>query len=143
MVAVDARGDNKKRAGEVAMQRQLRIMVLDTSVTSRKILEVIISREGHRVACFGDPLEALRFLRRHGPADLLFLGMDLPRMDGFGVLKYLRGEPRFRSMVPIALLSSRDGILRRVRARLLGAQRVLRKPLVQMRIVSLVSAYQR
>ena len=63
-------------------QRQLRVMVLDTSPTSRKILEVILRREGHRVVCFDDPLEALRFLSRHGPADLLFLGLDLPGMDG-------------------------------------------------------------
>ena len=125
------------------MERQLRIMVLDTSVTSRKILEVIVSREGYEVVCFGDPLEAPRFLSRYGPADLLFLGMDLPNVDGFGVLKYLRGEPHFRSMVPIVLFSSRDGILRRLRARLTGAQKVVRKPLVQSRIVSMISEYQR
>jgi CheY-like chemotaxis protein len=125
------------------MERQLKVIVLDVSMTSRKILEVIISREGHLVACFSDPLEALRFLCQHGPADLLFLGMELPKMDGFGVLKYLRGEPRFRSMVPIALLSSRNGILYSVRARLAGAQRVVQKPLVRMQIVSLVSEYPR
>jgi CheY-like chemotaxis protein len=84
---------------------QLRVMVLDTSPTSRKILEVILRREGHQVACFADSLEALRFLSRHGPPDLLFLGMALPKMDGFDVLKYLRGEPRFHSMVSIALQS--------------------------------------
>ena len=87
------------------MTRQLRVMVLDTSPTTRKILEVILRREGHQVACFDDPVEALRFLSRHGPADLLFLGMDLPKMDGFDVLRYLRGEPRFHSMVSIALRS--------------------------------------
>ena len=103
---------------------QLRVMVLDTSPTSRKILEVILRREGHQVACFADSLEALRFLSRHGPADLLFLGMTLPKMDGFDVLKYLRGESRFHSMASIALLSERDGVLGRVKARLAGAQQV-------------------
>jgi twitching motility two-component system response regulator PilG len=123
--------------------RQLRIMVLDTSPTTRKILEVILRREGHQVVCFDDPVEALRFLSRHGPADLLFLGMDLPRMDGFDVLKYLRGEPRFHSLVPIALLSEHDGILVRVKARLAGAQQVVTKPLVRQQIVALLSAYRR
>ncbi|GLV60146.1 hypothetical protein KDH_69690 [Dictyobacter sp. S3.2.2.5] len=121
------------------MGRQLRVMVLDTSVTSRKILEVIISREGHRVTSFGDPAEALCFLHHYGPADLLFLSMDLPGMGSIGVLKYLREEPSFRSVVPIALLGSRDGILRGVRARVSGAQRVVKKPLVRAQIVSLVS----
>ena len=123
------------------MERQLRVMVLDTSKTSCKILEVILRREGFRVACFTDPLEALRFLSRYGPADLLFLGMDLPRMDGLEVLKYLGGEARFHSMVPIALLSERDGVLCRVKARLAGAQQVVTKPLVRQQIVALVSVY--
>jgi twitching motility two-component system response regulator PilG len=120
---------------------KLRIMVLDASPTSRKILEVILQREGHQVACFDDSLEALRFLSRHGPADLLFLGLDLPRMDGFDVLKYLRGDPRFHTMVPFALLGERDGILVRMKARLAGARQVVTKPLVRQRIVAIVSEY--
>ena len=123
------------------MKRQLRVIVLDISPTSRKILEVILRREGHQVVCFDDPLEALRFLSRHGPADLLFLSIDLPRMDGFNVLKYLKGEARFHSMVSIALLSEQDGVLSRVKARLAGAQQVMLKPLVRQRIVALVSWY--
>ena len=119
----------------------MRVIVLDISPTSRKILEVILRREGHQVVCFDDPLEALRFLSRHGPADLLFLGIDLPKMDGFNVLKYLKGEARFHSMVSIALLSEQDGALSRVKARLAGAQQVMLKPLVRQRIVALVSWY--
>ena len=123
------------------MKRQLRVIVLDISPTSRKILEVILRREGHQVVCFGDPLEALRFLSRQGPADLLFLGIDLQKMDGFSVLKYLKGEARFRSMVSIALLRKQDGVLNRVKARLAGAQQVVMKPLVRWQIVALVSGY--
>src|SRR5260370_36300730 len=105
-------------------------MVLDTSPTTRKILEVILRRGGHQVTCFDDSLEAMRFLSRHGPADLLFLGMDLPKMDGFDALRYLRGEPRFHSMVSIALLSENDEILRPVKAGLAGAQQIVMKPRV-------------
>ncbi len=127
--------------GGTDMRGQLRIIVLDTSKTSRKILEVILHREGHLVACFDDPLEALRALSSHGPADLLLLSLDLPTMDGFEVLKYLRDEPRFHSMGTIALLGERDGILVRLKARLAGAQRVVTKPLVRQQIVDLVSTY--
>jgi len=121
------------------MRRRLRIMVLDASPTSGKILEVILRREGHQVACFADPLAALRFLCRQGPADLLFLGLDLPRMDGFEVLRHLRGQPRFHSMACVALLNEHDGVLVRLKARLAGAQQVVTKPLVPRRIVALVS----
>ena len=123
------------------MTGQLRIIVLDTSPTTRKILEVILQREGHLVASFDDPLEALGALFRHGPADLLFLSLDLPNMDGIDVLKYLRGEPRFHSMGTIALLDQRDGVLVRLKARLAGAQQVVTKPLVRQQIVDLMSAY--
>ncbi len=123
------------------MTRRLRIIVLDASPTTRKILEVILHREGHLVACFDDPLEALRSLSMHGPADLLFLGLDLPKMDGFEVLKYLRDAPRFHSIGTIALLGERDGILVRLKARLAGAQRVATKPLVRQQIVALVAKY--
>ncbi len=123
------------------MTGQLRTIVLDTSPTTRKVLEVILHREGHQVACFDDSLEALRALSRQGRADLLFLGLDLPKMDGFDVLKRLRGEPRFHSMGTIALLGERDGILVRLKARLAGAQQVVTKPLVRQQIVDLVSAY--
>jgi twitching motility two-component system response regulator PilG len=120
-------------------RRQLRVMVLDTSPTSRKVLEVILRREGHRVVCFGDPLEALRFLSQHGPADLLFLGLDLPGMDGVTVLKYVKREPSLRATVLIALLEGDDGILTRILARLAGAERMVTKPLERQQIVALVS----
>jgi len=129
----------ESRGVGTSLERQLRVIVLDASPTTRKILEVILRREGHQVVCFDDPLEALRFLSRHGPADLLFLGIDLPKMDGFNVLKYLKGEARFHSMVSIALLSEQDGVLSRVKARLAGAQQVMLKPLVRQRIAALVS----
>src|SRR3984893_2227758 len=110
-----------KQEGGTDVTGQLRIIVLDTSPTTRKILEVILHREGHQVACFDDSLEALRFLSRHGPADLLLLGLDLPKMDGFDVLRYLRGKPRFRSMAFVALLHEHNGVLVRLKARLADA----------------------
>ncbi len=131
----------ESRGVGTSLERQLRVIVLDASPTTRKILEVILRREGHQVVCFDDPLEALRFLSRHGPADLLFLGIDLPKMNGFNVLKYLKGESRFHSMVSIALLGEQDGVLSGVKARLAGAQQVMLKPLVRQRIAALVSGY--
>ena len=100
----------------MSMQGQLRIIVLDASTTSRKILEVILRRDGHQVVSFEDPMDMLRFLLWSGPADLLFLTLDLPRIDGLEVLKYLKGHPRFHAMIPIALLSKSDGVLERIKA---------------------------
>src|SRR5258708_14808461 len=118
-----------KQEGGTDVTGQLRIIVLDTSPTTRKILEVILHREGHQVACFDDSLEALRFLAQHGPADLLFLSLQFPRTDGFDVLKYLRGKPRFHSMASVALLNEHDAVLVRLKASMAVAQHVATKQL--------------
>ncbi len=122
-------------------------------VVNRRVCPVSVHEDGMREACyarcgdrerrlsFDDPLEALRSLSGHGTADLLFLGLDLPKMDGFAVLKYLGGEPRFRSVETVALLDVRDGILIRLKVRLAGARQVVTKPLVRQQIVDLVSNY--
>lgn len=123
------------------MRRPLRILVLESSQISRKILEVILGRAGHLVVGFGDPVEALRFQAQREPADLLFLGVELPKMDGFEVLKHVRREPRFRSTVLVVLLADRDGVLDRIKARLAGAQHVVAKPLVRQQITALVSSH--
>src|SRR5579864_8119969 len=90
--------ERKQEGGRNSLMEQLRVIILDTSPTSRKILEVILRREGQQVACFDDALEALRYLVHAGPADLLFLSLKLRGIDGLGVLKYLRGRPRFHVM---------------------------------------------
>jgi CheY-like chemotaxis protein len=87
------------------------------------------------------PLEALHARSRQGTAGLLFLGLDLPKMDGYEVLKYLRAEPRLHPMDHAALLNVREGILVRLNARLPGAQHVVRKPLIRQRIIALMSEY--
>lgn len=117
------------------------IMVLDASLITRKILEVMLRREGYRVICFGDPVEALGYLAHHLPPDLLFLSIDLPKVDGYRVLTYVKSRDHFQQVIPIALLNPRDGVLGHLRARLAGAQRTVVKPLIRRQIVTLVSAY--
>ena len=117
------------------------ILVLDTSLTTRKILEVMLRREGYQVASFSDPGEALQYLahyRQHMPA-LVFVGLSLPRIDGYTVLRYLKSEPRFQAIVTIALLTQADGMLGHLKARLAGARQTVFKPLVRQRIVALVA----
>lgn len=87
-------------------------------------------RAGHLVVGFGDPVEAQRFQAQSEPAGMLFLGIELSKMGAFGVLKHLRGEPRFRSTVLVILLTDQAGVLNRIKARLAGAQHVVVKPLV-------------
>src|SRR5205823_833038 len=98
------------------------IMVLDASLTTRKILEVILRREGYQVISSGDPTEVLLYLAQHQRClpDLIFVGLHLPKVDGYTVLQYLKSDPRFQSIVTVALLTQADGILGHLKARLAG-----------------------
>jgi DNA-binding response OmpR family regulator len=104
-------------------------MVLNSSKISRKILEVILQRADHLVVSFGDSMEVPQVLPRREPADMLFLDTDLPKTDGFDLLKHLKGEQNFRSTVPVALLGECSSVLDRIKSCLAGAQYSVTKPL--------------
>ena len=116
-----------------------RIVVIDDSLTVRKILEMGLGREGYGVTCYSDPGEALRNLLDPGiPApDLLLVDIGLPKIDGFEVLKYMRANWRYAS-VPMYVISNRDSVLDRVKARLAGANGYVVKPFKIQEIVALL-----
>lgn len=117
------------------------VLVLYASPTTRAFLRVILRREGYRVVSFADPVEALLYLAQHRsrPPGLLLIGMRLPRVDGYRVLQYLKGEPGLQDIPAIALLASTDGVLGHLKARLAGAWQTLSQPLQRERVLALVA----
>ncbi len=115
-------------------------MIIDDSLTVRKILEVTLRREGLDVLCFPDGMEALRILEMEPQLvpDLLFLDLALPGIDGLTVLRLLRARSRFDAMV-IVILSRRDGMLDRLKSRLAGATIYLTKPFKTQEILSITA----
>lgn len=105
------------------------IIVIDDSLTIRKILETCLQREGYEVRSFVDGVEALRWLASPEgmvPA-LIVLDLMLPRMDGLSVLHCLKRKPALAA-VPVVVLSRRELILDRLKTRLAGANAYLTKP---------------
>ena len=129
---------------EACMQHPSRpscILVLDPSEVVRKIIETHFQRVGHVVASFADPLEAIQavFLARTTPfPDLLFLEWDLPRISCVDVMKRFHN---FSPMLPIVVLSPRDGVMDVVKARLGGATDYLMKPFQMRDLTRLAYAY--
>lgn len=115
-------------------------MIIDDSLTVRKILEVTLQREGLIVLSFATGTEALHVLEMDPGLipDVLFLDLVLPGMDGFTVLRLLRTHPRFDGTV-IVILSRRDGVLDRLKSRLAGATVYLTKPLKTREIISIIA----
>ncbi|WP_331345010.1 Hpt domain-containing protein [Cellvibrio sp. UBA7661] len=102
------------------------IMVVDDSVTVRKVTGRFLEREGFRVISAKDGVEALQLLQDHLP-DVMLLDIEMPRMDGFEVAKNIRTSSRLKDL-PIIMITSRTGEKHRERAFSLGVNKYMGKP---------------
>lgn len=117
------------------------VMVIDDSPTVRKIVEVTLRREGFDVISYADGIQALRAVttqQLNRIPDLVILDLDLPKMHGYEIARYLKAKPPWNQMV-IVILSKNDSVLDRFKARLLGVQAYLTKPFKTQLIVDVVN----
>ena len=113
------------------------ILVIDDSATVRKILETCLKREGFQVESFHDGVEAIRWLTEPQARipDLVWLDIGLPKMDGYEVARCLKTRPPFSKTV-VVMLTRRDGVIDRLKGRLVGARAYMTKPFKTQDIVS-------
>lgn len=118
------------------------ILAIDDSPAIRTIVEYSFARAGVRVVTFPDGLEAIRALaeRRIAVPDLVLLDIGLPRLDGYEVAAVLRTNEAFAE-TPIIMLSGRDGIVDRVRSRIVGATTFIAKPFRPKDLVTVACGY--
>jgi twitching motility two-component system response regulator PilG len=119
------------------------IAVIDDSQTVRKIIETCLKRESYEVITFNDGLSALRHFFKEKPAqppDLVFLDIELPYMDGYQVVRYLKTRPTFVHTT-IVMISRHDGVLDRLKAKLAGADSYLIKPMPSQAILDTVQQH--
>jgi chemosensory pili system protein ChpA (sensor histidine kinase/response regulator) len=102
------------------------VMVVDDSVTVRKVTSRFLEREGYRVIAAKDGVEALQLLQDQIP-DVMLLDIEMPRMDGFEVAKNMRTSSRLKD-IPIIMITSRTGDKHRERAFDLGVNKYMGKP---------------
>ncbi len=102
------------------------IMVVDDSLTVRKITSRFLQREGYRVVTARDGVEALELLEREVPAVML-LDIEMPRMDGFEVARHVR-LGRVAPKLPIIMITSRTAEKHRGHALELGVNTYMGKP---------------
>lgn len=95
------------------------ILVVDDSITTRTLEKSILEAEGFRVRLAVDGLDALDSLRRE-KADLVISDVQMPRLDGFGLLRAMKSDPAFAS-IPVIMVTSRDSAEEVERGMELGA----------------------
>ena len=118
------------------------ILIIDDSPTIRAILEMTANRESYAARSFSDGYMALRWLASPDGRipTLIFLDLTMPRMDGFTVLRHLKSKPAL-AVVPVIVLTSREGRIDQLKARLAGADEYLTKPFTQEQIGVLLHGY--
>ncbi len=101
-------------------------MVVDDSITVRRVMERFLERNGMRVVIAKDGMDAVSLLQDHKP-DIILLDIEMPRMDGYEFASHVRNDERF-SDVPIIMITSRVGDKHRARAIEIGVNDYLGKP---------------
>nr|WP_297403473.1 Hpt domain-containing protein [uncultured Marinobacter sp.] len=119
---------NLEKARESARyeERATVVMVVDDSVTVRKVTSRLLERNGMEVITAKDGLDAVAQLQDHKP-DIILLDIEMPRMDGFEVASFVRHDDNLRE-TPICMITSRTGEKHRERALSIGVNEYLGKP---------------
>lgn len=115
------------------------VMVIDDSLTVRKIVEVCLRREGIDCISFASGREAIRALTKQQERipDLIILDIGLPYIDGYSVAQYIRMKPEFTN-TSIIILSGHNSALDRLKGRLSGAKEYVTKPFTTQYMMALV-----
>ena len=115
------------------------VLVVDDSLTVRRVTQRLLVREGYRVALAKDGLEALEKLAEELPAVVLS-DIEMPRMDGFDLVRNLRADARLRDL-PVIMITSRIAQKHRDHAAELGVDHYLGKPYSEEDLLALVARY--
>jgi chemosensory pili system protein ChpA (sensor histidine kinase/response regulator) len=123
----------------VAVQQVPLVLVVDDSITVRRVTQRLLKREGYRVALAADGLQALEQLQLEKPAVVL-ADIEMPRMDGFDLVRNIRADDRLKDL-PVIMITSRIAEKHREYARALGVDHYLGKPYPEDELIALVHDY--
>lgn len=115
------------------------VLVVDDSITVRRVTQRLLQREGYRVTLAADGLQALERLQQELPTVVLS-DIEMPRMDGFDLVRNLRADPRLASL-PVIMITSRIAEKHREHARELGVDHYLGKPYSEDELLALIGHY--
>jgi chemosensory pili system protein ChpA (sensor histidine kinase/response regulator) len=137
---VDLAGNVSTAATPVNVVNQVPlILVVDDSITVRRVTQRLLKREGYRVTLASDGLDALEKLQEEKPA-LVLSDIEMPRMDGFDLARNIRADAHLRDL-PIVMITSRIAGKHREHAKELGVDHYLGKPYSEDELLGLVRSY--
>ncbi|PAT32403.1 hybrid sensor histidine kinase/response regulator [Vandammella animalimorsus] len=115
------------------------VLVVDDSITVRRVTQRLLKREGYRVALAANGAQALEMLQGERPIVVLS-DIEMPQMDGFELLEHIRADARIADL-PVIIITSRTAQKHREHAIELGANHYLGKPYSDAELLALVGQY--
>lgn len=115
------------------------ILVVDDSITVRRVTQRLLKREGYRVSLASDGLDALEKLQDEKPT-LVLSDIEMPRMDGFDLARNIRADAKLHDL-PIIMITSRIAPKHREHARALGVDHYLGKPYSEDELLGIIRSY--
>ncbi|MCL2021030.1 MAG: Hpt domain-containing protein [Betaproteobacteria bacterium] len=128
-----------KTVAAESVSRQPSIMIVDDSLTVRKITSRLLAREGYQVVLAKDGVDALEQLLDFVP-DAILSDIEMPRMDGFDLVRNIRADQRLKK-IPIIMITSRTADKHRNLAKEIGADHYLGKPYNEEELLELLAGY--
>jgi chemosensory pili system protein ChpA (sensor histidine kinase/response regulator) len=120
------------------VEHQLTALVVDDSITMRRVTQRLLERRGAKVLTARDGLDAITVLQEH-EVDVILLDIEMPRMDGYQFATHVRNDPRLKD-VPIIMITSRSGEKHRAKAIEIGVNDYLSKPYQESQLVAAIEA---
>ncbi len=122
-----------------AGEGKLCVACIDDSLMVIEVLRDIVHERGHSFVGINDPLQANMTLLKARP-DLIFLDLIMPHADGYEVCTQLRKIGSLKE-IPIVILTGKDGLIDRMRAKMVGANEYVSKPIQRKEILTLMQKY--
>ena len=115
------------------------VLVVDDSLTVRRVTQRLLQREGYRVTLARDGMDALEQLADERPAVMLS-DIEMPRMDGFDLVRNVRNDARLKDL-PVIMITSRIAQKHREHAQALGVDHYIGKPYDEEALLALVRSF--
>ena len=138
-VVAEAMHHVMEETAETEIQHVPTVMVVDDSLTMRKVITRLLTREGYHALTAKDGVDALQQLQSVVP-DVILLDIEMPRMDGFELARAIRGDARTAD-IPLIVISSRTADKHRKYAAELGVNVYLGKPYQEEELLSHISTF--
>jgi two-component system, chemotaxis family, response regulator PixG len=115
------------------------VACIDDSALIYQALEKILTEQGYRSYGVTDPLKIMPSLIRNKP-DFIFLDLLMPITNGYEVCEQIRKTPRLKD-IPVIILTGKDGLVDRMRAKIVGATGFLGKPVNAESVIKMLDKY--